>query len=251
MTALKSPTTTAASKGAGLSWARLLQWSATAMGVALLALMFLLGGVIPPLIVFAALFALGAWLFRRKERAGSIVLAVLFVILLLTNLPFIVPSLAVPASTADFLPTVVVTLIAIVGAVSAIAVIRRRGEATDGGARMVALGAVTLLVVATAVTVIAKIAYPNVTARSGDITIAAEDFEFSEQNITASEGRVAVFVENKDTTLHTFTIEELGVDLDIPAGEPARIAFDAQPGTYEFICRPHAPSMSGTLEVSG
>src|ERR671914_278311 len=38
MTALKSPTTTAASKGAGLSWARLLQWSATAMGVGLLAL---------------------------------------------------------------------------------------------------------------------------------------------------------------------------------------------------------------------
>ena len=220
------------------------------MGVALLALMFLLGGIIPPIIVFAALFALAAWFYQRKERAGSIVLAVLFVLLLLTNLPFIIPSLAVPASTADFLPTIVVTLIAIVGATSAFAVIRRRGAATDGGARMVALGAITLLVVATVVTIIAKIAYPDITARSGDIAIAAEDFEFSEQDITASGGRVAVFVENKDTTLHTFTIEELGVDLPIPAGEPARIAFDAEPGTYEFICRPHAPGMSGTLEVS-
>jgi plastocyanin len=251
MSALKSPTTIAESKGAGLSWSRLLQWSAAAMAVALLVLMFLLGGVIPPIIVFAALFALAAWFYRRKERAGSIVLAVLFVILLLTNLPFIIPSLAVPASTLDFLPTVIVTIVAIVGAVSAIAVIRRRGAATDGGARMVALGAVTLLVVATAVTIIAKIAYPNITARSGDIAIVTEDFEFSEQDITAREGRVAVFVENKDTTLHTFTIEELGVDLPVPAGEPARIAFDADPGTYEFICRPHAPGMSGTLEVSG
>lgn len=41
---------------------------------------------------------------------------------------------------------------------------------------------------------------------------------------------MAVFLENKDQTLHTFTIEELGVDLQIPAGEPARIAFDAEPG---------------------
>lgn len=251
MSALKSPTAAAESKGAGLSWSRLLQYSAAAMAVALLALMFLLGGIIPPIIVFAALFALAAWLYQRKERAGSIVLAVLFVLLLLTNLPFIIPSLAVPASTADFLPTIVVTLIAIVGATSAFAVIRRRGAATDGGARMVALGAITLLVVATAVTIIAKIAYPDITARSGDIAIAAEDFEFSEQDITANGGRVAVFVENKDTTLHTFTIEELGVDLQIPAGEPARIAFDAEPGTYEFICRPHAPDMSGTLEISG
>lgn len=250
MSALKSPTAAAESKGAGLSWSRLLQYSAAAMAVALLALMFLLGGIIPPIIVFAALFALAAWFYQRKERAGSIVLAVLFVLLLLTNLPFIIPSLAVPASTADFLPTIVVTLIAIVGATSAFAVIRRRGAATDG-ARMVALGAITLLVVATAVTIIAKIAYPDITARSGDIAIAAEDFEFSEQDITASGGRVAVFVENKDTTLHTFTIEELGVDLQIPAGEPARIAFDAEPGTYEFICRPHAPDMSGTLEISG
>ena len=251
MSALKSPTATAESKGAGLSWSRLLQGSAAAMAVALLALMFLLGGVIPPLIVFAALFALAAWFYRRKERAGSIILAVLFILLLLTNLPFVIPSLAVPASTADFLSTVVVTLIAIVGATSAIAVIRRRGAATDGGARMVALGAVTLLVVATAVTVIAKIAYPDITARPGDIAIAAEDFEFSKQDIAARGSRVAVFVENKDTTLHTFTIEELGVDLQVPAGEPARIAFDAEPGTYEFICRPHAPDMSGTLEVSG
>jgi len=61
---------------------------------------------------------------------------------------------------------------------------------------------------------------------------------------------VAVFVDNQDTTLHTFTVEEFGVDLEIPAGESARITFDAEPGTYEFFCRPHQPDMSGTLEVS-
>jgi plastocyanin len=251
MSALKSSTTPTESKGAGLSWSRLLQWSAAAMAVAIVALMLVVGAVIPPLILFAALFALGAWLFRRKERAGSIVLAVLFVLLLLISLPFIIPSLALPASTLDFLPNVILTLIAIVGTVSSIAVVRRRGAATDGGARMVALGAVTLLVVATAVAVIAKIAYPNVTARSGDLRLVTEDFEFSQPNLTSSGGRVAVYVENRDTTLHTFTIEELGVDLEIPAGEPARITFQADPGTYEFICRPHAPDMSGTLEISG
>jgi len=244
------PTHLAADKSheTGLSWGHLLYVAAVTMALALLVLMVFLR--IPLLIVLSALFAWAAWLYRRRERPGAIVLTVLFFLLLLVNLPFIVPSLAVPASTADFLPTVVVSLAAIVGAVSGVAVLRRRGAVSDGMARRVAVGAVAVLVMATALTAVAKIAYPEVTAHSGDIALAAENFEFSEPNITTNGGRVAVFLENKDQTLHTFTIEELGVDLQIPAGEPARIAFDAEPGTYEFVCRPHAPGMAGTLRVS-
>jgi plastocyanin len=238
------------SPGAGLEWPRLLQWSAGATAILLVALMLLIGGIIPPLIVFALLFAGGAWLVRARRRAGAIALAILFALMLLTNLPFIIPSLAVPASTLDFLPTVTVTLAAIVGLVSAIAVIRRR-DSGGGAARMVALGAATVFAVAVVIAAVAKVAYPEVTARAGDISLVAEDFAFSERQITSEGGRVAVYVENRDSTLHTFTIERLGVDLDIPAGEPARIEFEAQPGTYRFVCVPHAPDMGGTLEVSG
>jgi len=250
MSSVQTPKVAEESRETGLSWSRLLRWIAVAMPIALLALMVLAGGIVPFLIVPAAIFAGAAWLHRRKERPGAILLAILFVLFLLGNLPFIIPSLAAPASTADFLPTVIVMLLTIVGAVSAIAVIRRRESATEGGARMAAMGAATVLVLAIAVTVIAKITYPDVTARSADITLVTQDFEFSEQNLAADGGRVAVFVDNQDTTLHTFTVEELGVDLEIPAGESARIRFDAEPGTYEFFCRPHQPDMSGMLKVS-
>lgn len=141
----------------------------------------------------------------------------------------------------------IVILLAIVGTISAIAVIRR-GATSYGGARMVAMGAATVLVVAAVVT---TIAYPDVSARPGDISLVTEDFEFSEQSLTASGGRIAVFVDNKDATLHTFTVEKLAVDLEIPAGEPGRITFAAEPGTYEFFCRPHESDMRGTLRISG
>ena len=250
MSSVQTPKVTRDSRETGLSWSRLLRWIAVAMPIALLALMVLAGGIVPFLIVPAVIFAGAAWLHRRKERPGAILLAILLVLFLLGNLPFIIPSLAAPASTADFLPTVIVTLLTIVGAVSAIAVIRGRGSATEGPPRMAAIGAATVLLIAIAVTVFAKITYPDATARPGDITLVTQNFEFSKKIIAADGGRVAVFVDNQDTTLHTFTVEELGVDLEIPAGEPARIRFDAEPGTYEFFCRPHQPDMSGTLEVS-
>ena len=248
MRAGRTPTTAGDSERPGLSWGNLLRWVAVAMSVALLGLGLLIR--VPPLIVIAALFAGAAWLYRRKERPGAIVLVVLFVLVLLLNAPFIIPSLAAPASTIDFLPTVIVTLLGIVGTISAIAVIRR-GTTSEGGARMIAMGAATVLVVAAAVTTIAKIAYPDVSARPGDISLVTEDFEFSEESLTASGGRIAVFVDNKDATLHTFTVEELAVDLEIPAGEPGRITFAAEPGTYEFFCRPHEADMRGTLRISG
>ena len=69
----------------------------------------------------------------------------------------------------------------------------------------------------------------------------------SRAQIGVGEGEVAVFVENKDTMLHTFTIEELGVDLRIPGDSTARVEFDAPAGTYEYVCAPNADVMSGTL----
>jgi plastocyanin len=48
---------------------------------------------------------------------------------------------------------------------------------------------------------------------------------------------------------HTFTIDELGVDLSIPPNSEQRVTFDAPAGSYEFECRPHTPGMTGTLTV--
>ena len=55
---------------------------------------------------------------------------------------------------------------------------------------------------------------------------------------------------DRDGTRHTFTIDELGVDLSIPPESGQRVSFTAAPGTYRFYCRPHAPGMEGVLVVS-
>ena len=65
-------------------------------------------------------------------------------------------------------------------------------------------------------------------------------------------GKVTVAVSNRDLFWHTFTIDELGVDIRAPVGGLRSAAFEAQPGTYAFYCRipGHASlGMRGTLTV--
>ena len=51
---------------------------------------------------------------------------------------------------------------------------------------------------------------------------------------------------------HTFTIEELGVDLEVPAHKAGRIDIDAAPGIYQFVCSvPGHEAMTGTLIIEG
>lgn len=59
---------------------------------------------------------------------------------------------------------------------------------------------------------------------------------FSETELKLNEGNVVVTMENKDLFWHTFTIEELGVDLRVPVGAELGASFEAHPGEYQFVC---------------
>lgn len=89
---------------------------------------------------------------------------------------------------------------------------------------------------------------------SADIDLVAENVAFDQAEISASAGSIAVSLENRDLFWHTFTIEELGVDLRVPVSAEMTVAFDAPPGEYIFICdipgHPEA-GMKGTLLVDG
>jgi plastocyanin len=210
--------------------------------------MLLLGEVIPPLVVFGILLVAGAALVRRSQRGGGIVLAILFVLVLALNAPFIVPALSVPASTVDFLMSALALPLAVAGAIAAIATARRR-PVTNDLPRKLALGVGGLGALTVVVAAVATLTYSDAVARPGDIRLTTQDIAFSETELTAQGGKVAVFVDNKDGALHTFTIDELDVDLQVPAGKSARVVFDAAPGAYSFICRPHEMDMKGTLKV--
>lgn len=237
------------SSPSSVDWRFLSQWAAVLLAVVLVGGMFFIGEVIPPLLGFGVLLVAGAALARRAQRAGGIMLAILFVLVVVLNGPFIVPSLSVPASTVDFLLTALALPLAVVGAIAAIATARRR-PATGDLPRKLALGVGGLSVLAVVVAAIATFTYSDAVARPGDIRLTTQDIAFSKTELTAQSGKVAVFVDNKDGALHTFTIDELDVDLQVPAGKSARVVFDAPSGGYSFICKPHEIDMKGTLQVN-
>jgi plastocyanin len=231
------------------SWNKLLRWSAIAGFVVIAAISIFGGAIIPPLIVFAVLWLVGALLLSRSSKAAAILLLITFLLFLGLSAPFVVPTLAVPASAGDFILNAASLIAAIVGIVAAIGVLRRRDAPASSTPRMVGMAGLGIFLLTFVVGIVALVTYKDASAQAGDIKLVAEDFEFSADTLRATQGEVSVFVENKDSTLHTFTVDELGVDLDVPAGSSARVTFDAEPGTYEFYCVPHKSDMNGDIEV--
>ena len=83
------------------------------------------------------------------------------------------------------------------------------------------------------------------------VTMTAKDLAFSPEALEghATHTMDLTFV-NEDDTAHTFTIDEMDVDLEAAGGEEATTTFTPEEtGTFEFYCKIH-PSMKGELTVS-
>jgi len=86
--------------------------------------------------------------------------------------------------------------------------------------------------------------------------LTAKDYLFEQPEIRARVGeRVALRLDNADTSTHHLDIDEFNVHVLMPAGKSNLALFTpTQPGTYTFYCRPHADKaartgMVGTLIV--
>ncbi|HEY5625786.1 MAG TPA: cupredoxin domain-containing protein [Dehalococcoidia bacterium] len=89
---------------------------------------------------------------------------------------------------------------------------------------------------------------PNPNAR----TVVARDFAFDPITIGAQAGvTVEVGFANVGTANHTFTIDELDVDLALSSGESRTVEFAFPDQAIEFYCRIHPVLMRGTLEPGG
>lgn len=79
------------------------------------------------------------------------------------------------------------------------------------------------------------------------VEVTAQNFAFQPTHIPASEGdTLAVSVTNKDETDHTFTIEEIDVDVVIEPGASEDVEFTVSEVPLGFVCRFH-PAMTGTI----
>ena len=84
------------------------------------------------------------------------------------------------------------------------------------------------------------------------IDITAQDFSFDTTDIKLDPGQeVTVTLTNEGEAEHTFTSEELGVEVEAAGGESAETTFTApdEDGTFEFICEYHPDDMTGTITV--
>ena len=235
----------------GFGWRRLQVAAAFGVVAALLVPMLIQVSFEPFIVAMAAPFVLGLLLILRWPRVGAAWLGVSSLAVLLFSAPFLAEALIHPESLADFVPLVAFAVAALVGTIAAIPSFRQRSEpdVVSRPARALAVVAGAMVVAAAVVAIVAFAGIKSVPARGGDIRVITEDLEFLPADINTDGGNVSVHVTNRDSTRHTFTIDALGVDLNIPPGSTQRDSFAADPGTYRFYCRPHAPDMEGELIV--
>lgn len=84
------------------------------------------------------------------------------------------------------------------------------------------------------------------------VTVTAKDFAFDTDSLEghATHSVDLTFV-NEGDTQHSFTIDELKVDVEAAGGEEATATFTPEEtGSFEFYCKYHPDTMKGAFEVS-
>lgn len=242
-------TTTTDAPAPVATWRRLASRAAWFIPLLFVLLMIAFQFVDPFLLINCVVFGLLGWWAGRGGKASLIVLGILSVVFIAMNVPFIIPSLMAPASFIDFLITSFLLLAAVTAAVSSFVALRA-GDGVTSGPRTMFRVVVALGVVAIVVAAVGRLTYDGGALQEGDVELTTVDTEFDPEELSADSGQVAVFITNDDPTLHTFTIDELDVNVSIPQNSTARVVFDAEAGEYEFVCLPHEQGgMTGTLTV--
>ncbi|MEA2434715.1 MAG: hypothetical protein QOG54_2172 [Actinomycetota bacterium] len=82
-------------------------------------------------------------------------------------------------------------------------------------------------------------------------TLTAENFSFSPTSLSIASGGSVDYTNNDDTE-HNFSIDDADIDQDVEGGESATVDLSGlEAGSYDFYCKYHKDSMTGTLEVTG
>ena len=215
---------------------------------------------IPPIIIFLVVFGVVLSLLAREGKArtvGVVLGGVGSALFILGNLPIVLEDLGHPDSAIAFLASGMGVVGAVVGLVAMLGALLHWPAPA---ATLVTVAGGVLIVAVVIVAGIGLVGLDSDTRQDGDVVLVAEDADFApegenpdrEADVRLSVARGgAVFVENKDLYRHTFTIEALGLDEEIPASSDQRVVIDVEPGQYQFICdvSGHEEDMRGTLVV--
>lgn len=231
------------------TWIRLARAAAITMVAWSAILQITARTVIPPVLVIGIVFLAFVPFLRGERRRLGLGLAAFTALAILGNLPTILDELAHPDSAPAFILTLLSVATALVAITAGLGAFFRWSTAPIKG---VAIGWAAVVIVGAVGSVMASATTESEAALEGDTVVVAERIEFAPDAITVTSGSSGVWVENKDGIRHTLTIEELSVDLEIPALKSRRVDITAAPGTYSIICTvPGHENMTGTLVVEG
>jgi hypothetical protein len=79
------------------------------------------------------------------------------------------------------------------------------------------------------------------------LAITTENMAYSKIALNARAGQVIVALENHDLFWHTFTVDQLGVDIKVPMQATQQVEFQAAPGVYTFHCTIPGHEMLGMV----
>jgi plastocyanin len=229
------------------SWQRLEVLGLAAVSTALVLMLAINRALIPPVLVFAILYALlavGVSRFGHKRWVplGAGVLALLG---MLGNAPFLAGDLAHPDSWGSFIPSALVVMGAFVGVVAAV---MARFSPNAQFSKPLGVGAAAVAVLLVLLSVGMTVTASSDAAQAGDVTVVAKNVQYPGAVEVSSGG--ALLVENRDPIHHTFVIDDTNINVDLPADKNRRVEVGLAPGEYHFHCDvPGHESMAGTLTV--
>ncbi|MDQ3939887.1 MAG: cupredoxin domain-containing protein [Actinomycetota bacterium] len=198
---------------------------------------------VPFFAITAVIALIGAFLVSRFGTWGKVV-GIIAGVLVALALFWTFFGLFTPASFFDFVPGILVIPGVLTAIISAVAAIRanRRGDltptATGGERRALRLIPTIMLVLAVLSGVLTFAGKSTASADDAAATVTLSDFEFNEDAYQFDAGS-EVLVRNDDPFLHTFTIDELDINIALTPGSEELVEIPAQAGEFILYCQPH------------
>ncbi len=231
----------------GFTWRRLLFIAGTLATVTIGAVSAVLGDLEGGAVMLG--LALATWLTRvRRGTLGAIGVALAGAITFYFMLTAAMTNIREGSAMSSVLVSSVLAAVSLLALIAAVGFLANQASGSTTGPRL-GVGASVLLLGGL---VIWGASISRVDVGVGDIVLVSENMAFSETELRVDPGEVVVTMENEDLFWHTFTVEELGVDLRVPVGAELGVSFDAPPGEYQFVCAipGHVEAgMVGTLTV--
>lgn len=188
-----------------------------------------------------------------EEIVGAVILGLLFADIGFYTLTGAATNLWNGASGAAILLPTSLGAFALTGFVAAIMCVFRRKQSVEPNRSAVNFVVGVLIVLSSVLGIgllrgkaVARAAPPS------DVKLVVENMGYSSTTLNAHPGTVTVALENHDLFWHTFTIEQLSVDLKVPMQAREQVRFEAAPGVYTFHCTipgHEMLGMHGTLTV--